>query len=346
MKELDGRKLNRKTLEELRIRAVKRVEAGESPEVIIKALGLSRPRIYEWIARYREGGIDALKSRTAPGRTPKLSGQQLQVIYKCVVGKNPLQMKLPFALWTCTMVRELIRREFDVSLSEVSVGRLLKKLGLTPQRPKWSAYQQDPKLAVSWITKDFPTIQKMAKATGAAVYFGDESSIRSDYHSGTTWALRGQTPTVKTTGSRFKLNMISAVNAQGTIRFSVTEKNLTSEVFIDFLKGMLHDESRPVFLIVDQHPVHRSKQVLDFVASTNGRLCIFYLPPYSPEFNPDELVWNHVKNHGIGRMVIKGFAGLKEMVIARLRHLQQTPDIVRGFFRYPIFKACSMFANQ
>lgn len=346
MNELDGRKLNRKTLEEIRIRAVKRVEAGESPEVVIKALGLSRPRIYEWIARYREGGIEALMSRPAPGRMPKLSGPQLRVVYRCVVGKNPLQLKLPFALWTCSMVREFINQEFGVSLSEVSVGRLLKKLGLTPQRPKWSAYQQNGQLVVDWMSSDLPRIQRMAKRVGASVYFGDESSIRSDYHSGTTWAERGKTPTIKTSGARFRLNMISAVNARGTLRFMITEENLTAEVFIEFLKGLLHDEERPVFLIVDQHAVHKSKKVRQYVADSNGRLRIFYLPPYSPELNPDEQVWNHVKRHGIGRMIITGLSGLKEMVIARFRLLQQTPEIVRGFFRHPIIKASLMFANQ
>jgi transposase len=346
MNEFDGRKLGRKTLEEMRIRAVKRVEAGESPEVVIKALGLTRPRIYEWLARYREGGIEALKARTAPGRAPKLSGTQLRRLYNLIVGNNPLQLKFPFALWTCAMVRELIRRDFDVQLSEVSVGRLLKKLGLTPQRPKWTAHQQDGQLAVSWMTQDFPKIQRMAKAVGATIYFGDESSIRSDYHSGTTWAPKGKTPTVRTTGSRFKLNMISAVNALGTIRFQVTEENLTADVFIGFLKGLLHDEKSPVFLIVDQHSVHRSKKVQEFVASTKGRLRLFYLPPYSPDFNPDEQVWNHVKHHGVGRMALNGLADLKEMVLTRLRLLQQAPELVRGFFLQPLIKACYMFANQ
>jgi len=346
MKELDGRKMNRKALEEIRIRAVKRVEAGESPEVVIKALGLSRPRIYEWLALYREGGVDALKSRKAPGRTPKLPGEHLQTIYRTVVGNSPLQLKFPFALWTCGMVRDFIQREFGVNLSEVSVGRLLKKLGLTPQRPKWSAYQQDSVLVATWMTKDFPQIQRLAKATGATIYFGDESTIRSDYHSGTTWALRGQTPTVRTTGARFKLNMLSAVNAMGTLRFMVTEQNVTSEVFVDFLKGLIHDESRPVFLIVDQHPVHRSKMVKEFVAGTEGRLRIFFLPPYSPELNPDEQVWNHVKSHGVGRMVVKGVSQLREMIIARLDSLRNAPELVRSFFRHPIQKCCEMFANQ
>jgi transposase len=140
MKDLDGRKMNRKALEEIRIRAVKRVEAGESTEVVIKAFGFTRPRIYEWLAAYREGGIDALRSRKAPGKIPKLSGKQLQRIYRLVIGENPLQLRFEFVLWTRGMVQELIKREFNVSMSEVSVGRILQKLGLSPQRPKKKSY--------------------------------------------------------------------------------------------------------------------------------------------------------------------------------------------------------------
>ncbi len=345
MTEFDGRKLGRKTLEEIRIRAVKRVEAGESPEVVIKALGLSRARIYEWIAKYREGGIDALKSRTAPGRAPKLSGSQLQVIYRIVTKDDPRQLKFSFALWTCAMVRELIRQKFEIHLSEVTVGRVLKKLGLTPQRPLWRAYQQDKRLVVSWMALEYPKIVAMAKAAGAAVFWGDESAIRSDYHSGTTWAPKGKTPVVSATGARFKVNMLSAISARGALHFMVTEKNVTSSAFIDFLERLLHDCDKPVYIIVDRHPVHRSAQVQKYVASTEGRLRIFHLPPYSPELNPDEQVWNHVKNHGIGRMLIKGLSDLKERVAGRLESLRSTPEIVRNFFLHPDIRYCSMFAN-
>jgi transposase len=345
MKELDGRKLGRKTLEEIRIRAVKRVEAGESPEVVIKALGLSRPRIYQWIAKYREGGIDALRSRSAPGRPPSLSGAQLQMIYRIVTKDDPRQLKFSFALWTCALVREMIREKFDIHLSEVSVGRVLKKLGLTPQRPLWRAYQQDNRLVVSWMAIEYPKIQALAKAAGAAIFWGDESAIRSDYHSGTTWAIKGKTPVVAATGARFKVNMLSAISARGTLHFMVTDKNVNSTTFIEFLEGLLHDSHQPVYLIVDNHPVHKSAQVQAYVASTGGRLRIFYLPPYSPELNPDEQVWNHVKHHGIGRMLIKGLADLKERVMARLKLLQSTPEIVRNFFRHRGVLYCSMFAN-
>ena len=223
MNELDGRKLDHKTLEELRIRAVKRVEAGKSPEAVIKTLGFSRARIYGWLAKYREHGIDGLRSRLATGRPSRLDGKQLQQIYQLVVGNNPRQLKFEFALWTRATVRDLIQQEFNVSMSEVSVGRLLGQFGLSPQRPVRRAYQQDQSLVVDWIAKDFPAIKKMAKTEQATIYFGDEASVRSDYHSGTTWAPRGKTPVVTTTGARFKVNLISAISARGTLRFMATE---------------------------------------------------------------------------------------------------------------------------
>jgi transposase len=279
MNELDGRKINRKALEEIRIRAVKRVEDGESPETVIKALGLTRPRIYEWLAKYREGGIEALRSRKAPGKPPKLTGKQIKKVYRLVVGVDPRQLKFEFALWTRGMIRELIRREFKVQLSEVSVGRLLKKLGLSPQRPQRRSYQQDELLVVKWMAEDFPEIKKLARKENAEIFFGDEASVRSDYHSGTTWAPRGQTPVVQTTGSRHKVNLISAISPRGSLRFMVTEGSVTSPVFIEFLKRLIAKAKRPIFLIVDNHSVHCSTKVREFVKSTNGRLRLFFQPP-------------------------------------------------------------------
>ena len=294
MNEFDGRKINRKALEAIRIRAVKRVEAGESPEVVIKALGLTRPRIYEWIAKYREGGIEALRSSKASGRPPKLPGTALQKIYNLVVGRDPRQLKFPFALWTRSMVRELIRREFDVRMSDVSVGRLLHKLGLSPQRPVRRAFQQNQPLVVDWMANDFPEIKKMALEAGADIFFGDEASVRSDYHSGTTWAPKGKTPVVVSTGARFKVNVISAISPKGELRFMATENNVNAKVFCEFLNCLLADATAPVFLIVDNHPVHRSEEVQKFVTAAKGKLRLFYLPPYSPELNPDELVWSSI----------------------------------------------------
>jgi transposase len=345
MKELDGRKINRKALEEIRIRAVKSVENGESPETVIKALGLTRPQIYEWLSKYREGGIEALRSRKAPGKTPKLTGKQLRKIYSLVVGIDPRQLKFEFALWTRGMVRELIMREFRVQLSEVSVGRLLKKLGLSPQRPQRRAYQQDELLVVKWMAEDLPAIKKLARKEGAEIFFGDEASVRSDYHFGTTWAPRGKTPIVKTTGSRHKVNLISAITPRGAMRFMVTEGSVTSSVFIDFLKRLIAKAERSIFLIVDNHSVHRSSEVREFVRSTNGKLRLFFQPPYAPELNPDELVWNYLKNHKIGRQSTKNGWDLYKRVESVMKSLQKLPEKIKSFFRHPMTKYTLMSGN-
>lgn len=335
MEKADGRSLSHATREEIRIRAVQRVEAGESPEAVIRTLGFSRQRIYEWLARYREGGVDALRAKPIPGATPKLDGRALDWLYRTITLSNPMQYKFEFALWTRAMVRALIRTQFKVLLSEVSVGRLLRKLGLSPQRPLMRAYQRDPVMVLDWVKNEFPRIRAEAKAAGAEIFFGDEAAVRSDHHAGTTWAPAGATPIAKTTGARFKLNLISAISPKGQLRFMCTEGNVTADVFIEFLRRLTHGAERPVFLIVDGHPVHRSAKVRKFVEGLGGALRLFQLPAYSPDLNPDEHVWAHLKSHKLGRSVINGPEHMKRITLHFLRSLQRTPELVRAFFMHP-----------
>ena len=290
MRENDARKLDHKTLEAIRTRAVQRVQAGESPEVVIAALGFSRSCIYSWLAMYRAGGWSALQARALSGRPKLISGQQMQWIYTTVVGTSPLQHRFEFALWTRAMIQTLLQKQFGLRLSLSSVGRLLAQLGLTCQRPLFRAYEQNPTLVQQWRKRDYPVIQALAKREGAEIFFGDEAGIRSDYHSGTTWGVRGQTPVVAATGQRFGINMISAISARGLLRFMVVKGKVNGPKYIEFLQRLIHNAPRPVFLIVDGHPVHKARTVKDFVASTEGRLRLFYLPPYAPELNPDEQV--------------------------------------------------------
>ncbi len=335
MKRRDGRKVGRKALEDIRIQAVMRAEEGESPEEVVRTLGFSRSVIYEWLARYREGGEEALRARWSPGRPPKLNGKQLRWVYDTVTQKNPLQLQFKFALWTRRMIGEVIRGRFKVRLSDVSVGRLLKKLGLTPQRPLRRAYQQDPERVDRWLQKEFPQIRALAKREGASIFFQDEAGVRSDFHAGTTWAPRGETPIVPATGQRFGLNIASAISPRGELRFMTFEGRMNGEKFIEFLERMLHHADRPIFLIVDGHPAHRARNVLEFVASNDGWLRLFFLPPYSPELNPDELVWNNLKNHGVGKRMIRSRDELKSVVINHLRSLQRMPEKLRSFFQQP-----------
>ena len=339
MRENDGRKLDHVTLEQLRLRAVDAVAAGQYPEDVAATLGMHRKTVYGWLAKAREGGRGALAARPVPGRPPKLSGEQMRRVYTLVCGSDPRQLEFDFALWTRDLVRQLIRREFKVSLSAVSVGRLLRTLGLSPQRPLWRAWQADPDAVARWETGEFPAIRAAAKAEGAMVYFADEAGIRSDYHAGTTWAPVGRTPIVKATGARHTLNMISAVTGQGLLRFATYTGSFTAERFIDFCTRLLTDTERAtgrgVYLIVDGHPTHKAKSVKAFVASTRGRFKLFILPAYSPQLNPDEWVWKNVKHDRVGRTSVTTRDEFTSKAIAALRRLQRMPHLVRGFFGDP-----------
>ena len=335
MRENDGRRLDHHTLEQMRLRAVDAIESGVHPEDVAASLGMARGTVYGWLARYREGGKDALRARPVPGRPPKLTGAQMRTLYTMIVGADPRQYAFEFALWTRDTVRSLIRREFNVALSAVSVGRLLRTLGLSPQRPLWRAWQADPDAVQCWREEEFPAIRKQAKAEGATIYFADEAGIRSDYHAGTTWAPVGQTPVVKATGARHSLNMISAVTAQGLLRFATYTGSFTSARFIEFCRKLMADAGGPVYLVVDGHPTHRSKLVKEFVASTDGALKLFVLPAYSPQLNPDEWVWKNVKHDRVGRTSVTGPDEFKTKVIGALRRLQKLPHIVRAFFADP-----------
>ena len=171
MRDNDGRRLDHKTLEALRMRAVEQVEAGAHPEDVAVMMGFHKNTVYGWLAKVREGGKDSLKAKAIPGRPAKLGGQQISRLYALIVGRDPRQLSFGFELWTRGMIRDLIRREFGVALSEVSVGRLLRMMGLSPQRPLHRAYEQDPEAVQRWKSEQFPAIRAEAKKAGADSLF-------------------------------------------------------------------------------------------------------------------------------------------------------------------------------
>jgi transposase len=341
MENTDGRRLTHDQLTELRHRGVAAVQRGESPEVVARALGVNRTTVYGWLALYRSGGWDRLDAKKRGGRRPLLDAKMMKWIYQIVTDGDPRQFKFKFALWTSKMIGEVIYRQFGVKLSKASVCRLLNQLGLSAQRPLWRAYQRDPETVDKWLEEVFPQIQARAKQKKATIWFADEAGVRSDAHSGTTWGKRGQTPIVSSTGARFGLNLISAVNRQGGFRFMCIDGRMNAGVFIEFLKRLLHNAEKPIFLIVDGHPAHKAKKVREFVESVSPRLELHYLPPYSPDLNPDELVWNDLKNNGIGRQAIAGPDHMKREVMSFLRYLQKTPARVASYFHAPTMKYAS-----
>ena len=334
MKQTDGRKLTHEQLEYVRIQAVRAVVKGKrSPEEVIATFGLHRTNIYKWIKKYNEGGWEALKSSKSAGPKPKLSKSDELKLGKLLL-KNPQQLRFEYALWTLEMIAELIESKFNTKLSTFSISRLLKKIGYTKQKPLYRAYQQNPESVQLWLNEQYPKIKKEAKNEQREIYFGDESGFQSTDHRGGTWGKKGETPIVKVTGQRYSTHSISALNNKGSLRFMVYDTKFTSPVFITFLKRLLVNQNNAITLIVDGHPVHKSTTVKQFIASTNGNLKLYILPSYSPELNPDELVWNNVKAT-LARNTIKSKGGLKKKVRASIHSLQKKESIVKAFFKHP-----------
>jgi transposase len=339
MKKDDARQLDRATLEALRKRAVARVQAQESPEVVARVMGIHRTAIYRWLAAYRRGGWRALEAKPVPGRPPKLDGKKLKWIYDTVTQKNPLQLKFPFALWTREMVAKLINDKYGIKLSRASVGRLLAQLGITCQKPLHRALERNEALVKQWLKKEYPKIKALAHRENAEIHFGDAAHIRSDHHAGRTWGKKGETPIVLSTGKRYGMSMISAITSKGGLRFMIKERGgVNADVFIEFLKRLLVGAKHKIFLIVDRGPAHIAKKTGAFVKTLNGALRLFFLPPYSPDKNPDELVWKHVKADTVGRTAIFGNKDFASKVRSSLRSLQRNPKKIRSFFQKDALK--------
>jgi transposase len=332
MTKIDGRKLDHATSEHLRLMAVRRVvEDGEKPSRVMDSMGLCRTTIYPWLRDYHAEGLDALRSTTSPGPAPKLSERQRQAVRRWIVGKDPRQYGFDFGLWTRQIVADLIRKKFGVSLCLASVGNVLAELDITPQKPLRRAYERDPAAVEAWVKRDYPKLRKRARRLGARIFFLDEAGFTSEPGLGCSWGAKGRTPEVSTTGQRQRVNAISAVNARGAFWSAVYTGKLNAERFVEFLRTFLRGRGK-VFLVVDGHPSHRARRTQAYVQSLAGRLELHFLPPYAPDLNPDEFVWQHAKRNGASKKPLRRDESLRKRVESDLAAIRKDKRLVRSFF--------------
>jgi len=335
MKPIDGRTLSHETSEHIRLLAVRRVRAGERPSEVIRSFGLCRTTIYKWLRADRRGGEPALRSRKAPGPRSKLSARQKQQVFRWINGKDPRQYGFDFGLWTRQIVRALVRERFGIELGVTAIGRMLAELEITPQKPLRRAYERDPAAIAKWVREDYPKLRARARRRGAKIFFADEAGVRSDPVLGRTWAPKGKTPEVATSGRRQAVNAISAISPRGAFWFKVFTQRLNKERFLAFLKAFRRGRKGPIFFVVDRHPAHRARLVAEYVQSLRGQLEIHFLPGYAPELNPDEFVWNHLKKQGVSKKPLRKDESLRARVQRDLERIQRSPALVRSFFRAP-----------
>ena len=333
----DGRQLDRKAQEAIRLLAVERVREGERPSRVIASVGMHRTTIHKWLARTRGqgAGLRQLKARKASGRPRPLTAPQERQVFRWINGKNPRQYGFDFGLWTRGIVRELVREKFDVVLSLAFIGALLARLNLTPQKPLQRAYQRDPAAITRWPRETYPAMARQAKRQKADIYFWDESGFRADAVHGKTWAPRGQTPVVRVPGQRQSLSAASAVNSKGAFWYATYQGALSGELFVELLGKLMYRRRRPLHLVIDGLPAHKKAVVKEYVASLQGRLQLHFLPGDAPDLNPDELVWSHAKRTGTARRPLKAGETLAAKIDAELNAIKHNPGLVRSFFEHP-----------
>lgn len=254
-----------------------------------------------WSTYKKTGSRGLMSKKRGVKEGKKINGVQSAEVRKLIKDKLPDQLKLAFGLWTREAVKQLIFERYHIALSRWQVGRYLKAWGYTPQKPISKAFEQKPEKVKEWLNKEFPAIKKKAKKENAIVYFGDETGMRSDHQAGRSYAPAGQTPIIKKTGQRFSLNMISAISNRGHLQFMIIDGRFNSEVFETFLKQMIKYSRQKIFFITDGHPAHKTKKLNEWLAKNKKKIEVFFLPPYSPELNPQEYVNQDLKTNVIGK---------------------------------------------
>ena len=229
--------------------AIRMIKRGDKKKDIAIFYGVHVNTVRDWWKSYKKEGAKSLSyhKRGAKSENKKLlkPDQELR-IQQMIIDVMPDQLKLDFALWTTKAVKELITREFSISIGRRAVGNYLNSWGFTPQKPKKRAYEQSAKKVQDWLEDEFPAIKKKAKEESATIHWGDETGVRNSNQHGRSYAPKGQTPIKRHMSKRFSINMISTVTNQGLVQFMIYKENMNADVFIRFLEQLIKSQNTPI----------------------------------------------------------------------------------------------------
>lgn len=320
---------------DVRVRAVEAVLKGMPVSQTATTFGVDRTTLHRWLARYDKDGETGLQRRPVSGRPRKLNrftGKRLKRIVLAPATKFGFETDL----WTVGRLHSVLVDCFDVDVSEDTVWRRLREAGLTWQTPERQYFEADPETRRRWQEETIPKIRETLENTGGILYCEDEASVCLTPLLGKTWAERGKPRKVPVTGARASIAAMSALSPKGRLVFRLHTKRITSVEVIDFLKQLLrHHPSRHVIVVMDQAKPHTSKMTKAFIESKK-RLHVFYLPPYSPDWNPDEKVWNHLKNHELKAHRATNKQELYDLTEEKLENMSDDRDLLQGLY----FRCC------
>lgn len=320
---------------EVRCRAATAVLEGMPVVDVAAAYGVSRRTIARWVSRYEREGPSGLQRKTGSGRPRKLE-DLFEDELRGIVLQGAQAFGYETDLWTVGRLQRVIGDEFQVQVSRNTVWRRLRDAGLTYQKPEREYYEIDEATRTQWLREVVPQIRKTVRKHRAILYFQDESNISLTAFLGKTWAPQGHTPKANVTGRRAGVAATSAISRNGRLLFRLVDKRIASQEVIDFLEQMLrHHSRRHLVVVMDQAPPHTSKKTRSWIAK-QPRLHVFYLPKYSPDWNPDEKVWNHLKHREMANHQAKTKDELKQLTHRKMQSMAKRPALLRGLF----FRCC------
>lgn len=300
-----------------------------------KVFGFSPTSMTKYMVEYRAVGNQSFiyqKRGVKEGSNTKITLENMQELSSILQSSTPDELGLDYTLWNSKVVAEYIYKQYGIVYHERSIRKIMTKLGFTVQKPIKLAYQRDPKKIEEWLTETYPKIKSRASQEGARIYWGDEMGIQSSDNRGRTYGLKGKKPVIKKTGGRFKCNMLAAISPQGFMNWTVFEDNFTSKKFVHFLGRLIKQVKQKVFFIVDNHKVHHSRRVREYVEKRKDKIELFFLPAYCPDMNPQELVNQDVKSHCNNFRALKSLEDLTINVRYYLYNIQFNQFKIMNFF--------------
>jgi transposase len=334
----DARQLSDEALQVLRLRALRGIELGYSELDLADLLGVCNETISRWWTAYTVEGLSALpgdRSGRPLGSGRFLSDQQAERIKQQIDYNSPEEVGIPHALWTRRAVRDLIRKEFAIELAERTVGEYLHRWGYTSKKPARHSRHQKPDEVEQWLEDTYPAIEAQAERENAEILWTDEVGVAADHHPGCGYARRGERATMEVPGPHIRVNQISAISNEGTVRFMTYKGMLNAGVFLLFLDKLIVGATRKILLIADRLQAHKTPAVVAWLEEHREQIEVFYLPPYAPELNPVEYLNNDMK----GTVNEAGLPPDRETLQGRLlnfmTHLAGIPKHVISYFLHP-----------
>jgi transposase len=335
------RKLPAAAQEERRRQVIGLRQAGLTYRAIAAQAGLSRTGAIDICRRFAAEGAKGLVSKPR-GRKPDeqrlLDAAQEAEVQGLIRRHTPDELGLPFALWSRAAVGALIARRCGVALAVRTVGKYLARWGFTAQKPIRRAYEQDPAAVRRWLRREYPAIVARARQAQGVIFWGGETGLRSDDVRGRSYAPRGRTPLVRVCHKRAGLSLISAVTNRGELRWMIVEGAVNAPALIRFLGRLVRDARRKAFLILDRLKAHRARLTRDWLADHRSEIEVHYLPPYSPELNPDEGVNADLKQAVPRKAPARSKQQLKRAAVSHMRSLAKRPKRIRAIFRHQQFR--------